>query len=123
MGVTLFDKIEIDCGRSVRRPIRISVRRGEYPPRFRSTRCMMLARCSANRASTSLYSVAPQGEISVCIPLSLLQMGRICCSEREQGHRQAEDWARHIDPFRDFILERDIIWKCDIASSGPLPEF
>jgi hypothetical protein len=29
----------------------------------------------------------------------------------------------HIDLFRDFILERDIIWKCDVASSGPLPEY
>jgi hypothetical protein len=57
-GGALFDKIEIDSGRSVRRRIRISVRRGEYPPRFRSTRCMMFARCSAKRASTSLYPVA-----------------------------------------------------------------
>jgi hypothetical protein len=48
MGATLL--VEIDCGRAVRRPIRISVRCGEYPPRFRSTRCMMLARCSAKRA-------------------------------------------------------------------------
>jgi hypothetical protein len=55
-GGTLLDKIEIDRGRPVR-PIRISVRRGEYPPRFRSTRCMMFARCSAKRSCSSLYPV------------------------------------------------------------------
>ena len=48
-GGTLLDKIEIDRSRPVR-PIRISVRRGAYPPRFRSTRCMMFARCSAEDA-------------------------------------------------------------------------
>jgi hypothetical protein len=83
-GGALFDKIEFDRSRSVRCPIRISVRRGEYPPRFRSTRCMMFARCRARRASTSLYPIASYGEISVCIPLSLLQMGRVCYSERVQ---------------------------------------
>jgi hypothetical protein len=56
-GGALFDKIEFDRGRSVRCPIRISVRRGEYPPRFRSTKCMMFARCRARRASTSLYPI------------------------------------------------------------------
>jgi hypothetical protein len=76
MGATLLDKIEIDGGRFTDRPIRISVRRGEYPPRFRSTRCMMLARCSAKRARASLSRVALKGEISVCMPLSLLHMGR-----------------------------------------------
>ena len=80
----LFDKIEFDRGRSVRCPIRISVRHGEYPPRFRSTRCMMFARRRARRASTSLYPIASYGELSVCIPLSLLQMGRVVYSERVQ---------------------------------------
>jgi hypothetical protein len=74
-GGALFDKIESDRGRSVRCPIRISVRRGEYPPRFRSSRCMMLARCRAPRASASLYPIASYGEISVCIPLSLSSDG------------------------------------------------
>jgi hypothetical protein len=83
-GGALFDKIEFDRSRSVRCPIPISVRRGEYPPRFRSTRCIMFARCRARRASTSLYPIASYGEISVCIPLSLLQMGRVCYSERVQ---------------------------------------
>jgi hypothetical protein len=82
-GGALFDKIEFDRGRSVRCPIRISVRRGEYPPRFRST-SMMVARCRARRASTSLYPIASYGELSVCIPLSLLQMGRVVYSERVQ---------------------------------------
>ena len=83
-GGALFDKIEFDRGRSVRCPIRISVRRGEYPPRFRSTKCMMFARCRARRASASLYPIASYGELSVCIPLSLLQMGRVVYSERVQ---------------------------------------
>ena len=83
-GDALFDKIEFDRSRSMRCPIRISVRRGEYPPRFRSTRCMMFARCRARRARTSLYPIASYGEISVCIPLSLLQMRRVCYSERVQ---------------------------------------
>jgi hypothetical protein len=83
-GGALFDKIEFDRGRSVTCAIRISVRRGEYLPRFRSSRCMMLARCRATRASASLYPIASYGEILVCIPLSLLQMGRVCYSERVQ---------------------------------------
>jgi hypothetical protein len=33
-GATLLDKIEIDCGRAVRRPIRISVRRRGVSPAF-----------------------------------------------------------------------------------------
>jgi hypothetical protein len=93
-GGALFDKIEFDRSRSVRCPIPISVRRGEYPPRFRSTRCIMFARCRARRASTSLYPIASYGEIAVCIPLSLLQMGRVCYSERVQITFGREDRRR-----------------------------
>jgi hypothetical protein len=94
-GGAPFDKIEFDRGRSMRCPIRISVRRGEYPPRFRSTKCMMFARCRARRASASLYPIASYGELSVCIPLSLLQMGRVVYSERVQitfGEKTMRIW-------------------------------
>ena len=67
-GGTLLDKIEIDRGRPVR-PIRISVRRGEYPPRFRSTRCMMFARRRGLRKDApKTLAAAAVAQVKIAFP-------------------------------------------------------